>query len=91
MRTRPTLSPGQIFTLIQRAFEQERPGECRKCKVPLPYIVPRPDEVSANWRIGTPLACDHKCDAILAEIAMDLAARYDMGDYALNDHSAHGA
>lgn len=82
MRTRPTLSPGKIFTLMKEAFEERRPPECRTCRVPLPYAVPRPDEVSANWRIGSPAECKHKCDALLAEIAMDLAARYDMADYA---------
>ena len=37
--------------------------------MPLAYLVERPDEVSANWRIGTPSPCDNGCDGLIAEIA----------------------
>ena len=85
MRTRPMQSPGRIFTMLQAAFEARRPPGCTRCKIPLPYAVPRPDEVSANWRIGTPATCPHHCEALIADIALDLAARYDMRDYALDE------
>lgn len=79
------LSPGRIFTMLKSAYEAKRPPECRKCKIPLPYAVARPDEVSANWRIGTPAECPHRCDALIAEIALDLASRYDMLEYSLDE------
>lgn len=85
MRTRPMLSPGSIFTMLQAAFEARRPAGCRDCKMPLPYAVARPDEVSANWRIGTSAPCPHRCDALIAELALDLASRYDMSEYVSSD------
>lgn len=76
------LSPGRIFTLLKEAFDAKRPPDCAGCRIPLPYAIARPDEVSANWRIGTPAECPHKCHVLIAELAMDLAARYDMSDFA---------
>lgn len=79
------LSPGRIFTILKEAFEAKRPPECVQCRIPLPYAIARPDEVSANWRIGTPGECPHKCHALIAELAMDLASRYDMRDFATSE------
>ena len=81
MRTRPTLSPAQLFSLLQTAFQATQPPGCSSCKIPLPYAVPRPDAVSANWRIGTPKECPHKCHALIAELALGLAAKYDLSEY----------
>jgi hypothetical protein len=81
MRTRPTLSPGELFRLLKAAFEARQTPECSGCRIPLPYAVERPDAVSANWRIGTPKECPQKCHALIAELALDLAARYDMSEY----------
>ena len=50
------------------------------CRVPLPYLIERPDEASANWRMGTPQPCVHKCDLILSEIAASLWPQYDLND-----------
>ena len=77
---RPKLSPGALYTRLQAEFRLRRPPGCDKCRVPLPYLIERPDEVSANWRIGTPQACVHKCDVILAEIAAALWPQYDLSD-----------
>jgi len=44
--------------------------------MPLPFLIERPDEVSANWRIGTPTTCANGCDAIIAEIAARLWPLY---------------
>ena len=85
MRTRPTLSPGQLFRLLQAAFEDKKPPGCWSCKIPLPYAVARPDAVSANWRIGTPKECPKKCHALIAELALDLASRYDLSEYTQNE------
>ena len=51
---RHTLTPGALYTLLNSEWAKVRPAECQSCQMPLPYPVERPDEVSANWRIGTP-------------------------------------
>ena len=48
--------------------------------MPLPFLIERPDDVSANWRIGTPSPCANGCDAIIAEIAARLWPLYDLHD-----------
>ena len=78
MRTRPTLSAPQLFAILRRQFNEKRPKECVACQVPLPFVVSRADDVSANWQIGTAVSCPHKCDRLIAELALDLASRYDM-------------
>src|SRR5687768_5439218 len=78
MRTRPSLSPGKLYTLLKEQFDEKRNSACTACRVPLPFTVKRPDEVSANWRLGTPNPCAYKCDVLLAELGMQFASRYDM-------------
>jgi hypothetical protein len=46
--------------------------------MPLPYRIEPPDEVSANWRIGTPPPCSHGCDSIIAEIVARLWPEYEL-------------
>lgn len=50
--------------------------------MPLPYLVERADEVSANWRIGTPSACPNGngCDALIGEIAAQLWPQLELHD-----------
>jgi hypothetical protein len=48
--------------------------------MPLPYRIERPDDVSANWRIGTPAPCIHGCDTMIAEIASRFWPHYDLLD-----------
>jgi hypothetical protein len=48
--------------------------------MPLPFLVERPDDVSANWRIGTAAPCVHGCDRIIGEIAAKLWPTYDLND-----------
>jgi hypothetical protein len=83
VRSRPTLTAGQLYTKLQEAFEGRWSADCSKCKVPIPHPVPRPDPESANWRIGTMASCEHKCDLILATLAIELASRYDVSEYSL--------
>ena len=77
---RRIVSHGALFRMLAGAFAQRRPGECASCTVPLPYLIDRPDAVSANWRIGTPRNCEHGCQAILMEIAAELWPLYDVFD-----------
>ena len=48
--------------------------------MPLPYLIERPDEVSANWRIGTAIPCSHGCASVISEIAAGLWPVYDLND-----------
>ena len=48
--------------------------------MPLPFPMVRSDEVSANWRIGTPVPCEHGCDSVIAQIVADMWPRYDLHD-----------
>ena len=54
-------------------------GRCN-CRMPLPFVIERPDEVSANWRIGTPAECVNGCDSKIAEIVAALWPLFDMHD-----------
>lgn len=77
---RPRLSPGALYAQLQAQFKRRRPVACEMCRVPLPYLIERPDEASANWRMGRPRPCVHKCDLILSEIAAELWPAYDLND-----------
>ena len=46
--------------------------------MPLPFWSEAPDEVSANWRFGTPSECPYGCHLIMAELLTSLWSRYDM-------------
>ena len=46
--------------------------------MPLPYFRKPPDEVSANWAIGTPPECPHRCHLVIAELLARLWTRYDI-------------
>ncbi len=76
MRTKVTA--GQLYALLNAEFAAKRPLGCDDCRMPLPYRIERPDTVSANWRIGTPRHCAHKCHIVMAEIAATFWPRFDM-------------
>ena len=46
--------------------------------MPLPYRIDRPDDVSANWRVGLPPTCPEGCHALIVQIASELWPLYDM-------------
>lgn len=77
--TRKQLTPGALFSLLNHELRQRRSATCH-CRMPLPFLVERPDEVSANWRIGTPSACPNGCDALISEIAASLWPQFDLHD-----------
>jgi hypothetical protein len=58
----------------------QRTNGCNSCRMPLPYLIERPDDVSANWRIGTPHACTMGCDVAIGEISARLWPQYDLHD-----------
>ena len=57
-----------------------RQGDRCICRMPLPFVIERPDEVSANWRIGTPTECKNGCDSMIAEIVAAFWPLFDMHD-----------
>ena len=78
MPRRKVLSSSQLYAILDREFRKRKATECLSCKVPLPFYREPPDEVSANWHIGTPSECPHRCQAIIAEVLADLWTRYDL-------------
>lgn len=75
---RQTLSAAQLYGVLDREFKKLRPRECRNCRVPLPFWRRPPDDVSANWNIGTPSECPQGCHLVIAELLTRLWSRYDM-------------
>lgn len=76
---RQSITPGGLYTLLNDELRAKRKSGCQ-CRMPLPFLIERPDEVSANWRIGTPAACVNGCDALIWEVAAAMWPRYDLHD-----------
>ena len=67
MRTymsRSAISAAHLYAILDREFSAAKPVGCTSCRVPLPYYREPPDEVSANWHIGTPSECPDGCDRV---------------------------
>lgn len=76
--TRQTLTSAQLYAILDREFKALKPKRCAHCRVPLPYFRKPPDEVSANWAIGTPGECEWGCHLVIAELLARLWTRYDL-------------
>ena len=76
--SRTTVSPAQLYAILDREFKKIRPPECQRCNIPLPYWRDPPDDVSANWHIGTPTDCPHRCHLAIAELLARLWTLYDI-------------
>ena len=76
--SRTTLSSAQLYAILDREFKALRRKECKVCRIPLPYWRNPPDDVSANWAIGTPAECEHGCHLVIAELLARLWTRYDL-------------
>lgn len=46
--------------------------------MPLPFWRRPPDEVSANWTVGTAPECDQGCHLVVAELVTKLWTRFDI-------------
>lgn len=68
----------RLYAELDREFRANRSAKCGICRVPLPYWRDAPDEVSANWLIGTPTICPHGCHRVIAEVLASLWTRYDL-------------
>lgn len=75
---RQALPAAQLYAILDREFKRLRPPACKECTVPLPYFRLPPDDVSANWFIGTPRQCPHGCHLVIAELLAQLWTRYDI-------------
>lgn len=75
---RQLIPVAQLYAILDREFKLRRPAACTTCAVPLPYFRNSPDDVSANWFIGTPRVCGHGCDIVIAEVLAELWTRYDV-------------
>ena len=76
--SRTTVSSHQLYAILDREFKNLRPAGCKNCRVPLPFYRPPPDEVSANWNVGTPKECPGNCHVVVAELVTRLWTRFDM-------------
>ena len=75
---RQALPVAQLYAILDREFKRLRPRRCTTCTVPLPYYSRPPDDVSANWLIGTPTECKHGCHVQIAELLARLWTQYDI-------------
>ena len=75
---RTTLTTADLYAVLDREFRKRKPRACATCSVPLPYWHPAPDDVSANWVIGSPSVCPHGCQVVIAELVTLLWSRYDV-------------
>jgi len=76
---RRSLTPGALYKLLNDELQMRREVPC-KCRMPLPYLVERPDDVSANWRVGTATPCPNGCDALISEIVTGFWPAFDLFD-----------
>lgn len=75
---RKTISSAQLYAILDREFKALRHKECTNCRIPLPYFRRPPDDVSANWAIGTPSECPQGCHIVIAELLAKLWTQYDI-------------
>ena len=75
---RSALSAAHLYAILDREFRAARPMACTNCRVPLPYFRDPPDDVSANWEVGTPQFCEYGCHLIFAELLAKLWTKYDL-------------
>ncbi len=75
---RSTITTAQLYTILDHEFRKRKPMACTTCTVPLPYWRRAPDDVSANWVIGSPRECPHGCHLVIAELLAQLWTKYDM-------------
>jgi hypothetical protein len=75
---RTVISSAKLYAILDREFRKRRISDCGNCRVPLPFYRDPPDDVSANWAIGTPTECPRKCHAVIAEVLAALWPKYDI-------------
>ncbi len=81
---RTTITAAQLYAILDREFQKLKPKGCHRCRMPLPYWRAPPDDVSANWHIGTPAECPEGCHLVIAELLARMWTRYDIQPETLN-------
>jgi hypothetical protein len=76
--SRASISSAHLYAVLDREFRARRPRSCKACRAPLPFRRNPPDDVSANWDVGTPAICEHGCHLVFAELLAQLWTRYDL-------------
>lgn len=82
--TRTTINAAELYTLLDAEFRRLKPAACGRCRMPMPYWRKPPDDVSANWHIGTPAECPEGCHLVVAELLARMWTRYDIHPEAKN-------
>ncbi|HET7728815.1 MAG TPA: hypothetical protein VFK48_02170 [Usitatibacter sp.] len=75
---RTTITATELYAILDHNFKSLKPKACTRCRAPMPYWRPPPDDVSANWNIGTPNECPERCHLVIAELLTKLWTRYDI-------------
>ena len=75
---RQKVTPSELYAILDREFKKTRSSACQTCKMPLPYRISRVNADAANWLIGTPDSCSYGCHTLIAELAVQLMAEYDL-------------
>ena len=75
---RSAISAAHLYAILDREFRALRPAACTECRAPLPYWRDPPDDVSANWEVGTPATCKYGCHLLFAELLAKLWTRYEL-------------
>ena len=76
--SRTTITSAQLYQILDREFRSLRKVQCTTCSSPLPYWRRPPDDVSANWAVGTPRNCEWGCHLVVAELVTRMWSKYDM-------------
>jgi hypothetical protein len=76
--SRTAISAAHLYAILDREFRARRSPSCVDCRAPLPYFRKPPDDVSANWEVGTPHFCPHGCHIVFAELLAELWTEYDL-------------
>ncbi|HZZ93027.1 MAG TPA: hypothetical protein VFE23_10715 [Usitatibacter sp.] len=71
-----TIAAHELYAKLDRAFRARPMDEFLSCRVPLPFFREPPDGASAN--IGSFAACPKNCHAVIAEILVEMWAKYDL-------------
>jgi hypothetical protein len=75
---RLVIPASQLYAILDREYKKRRLMHCQRCRVPLPFFRAPPDSVSANWAFGTPSECPDNCQVMIAEILVELWAKFDL-------------
>ena len=74
---RTSLTPADLFVLLDREYRRRRPSECTDCYVPLPYRTDG-DRAGPNWEIAIPRDCTNGCAQLLESLVDEFRTLYSL-------------